>query len=357
MVAVGVGRCVTVNSAVKFNMSDAARKIRVAARGWATRASTKLSVITRTNTVTCIKLNFEIEQYDKRLNALDDAQSAVEREIDVEYLEADIDDAAVFRDKVLEARVQAATRLATMANQMPTEAPSEASGTGNTSTTEARLPKLELPVFCGDVTLWTSFWEQYQAVVHNSELPSITKFTYLLALLKEEAKACVQGLSLTASNYETACAILQKRFGRPERILFSHIQELLKITVPRQPTVAVLWKMYYDLQAHMRSLEALNITGQQYGVVLTPLVLSRLPPDLRLEWAREGELHESDLGYLLDFLQRELERRERSQTFAMECVTSKADVTVDTRPVSTVSALHTSTNKHADVCGRSGVTR
>ena len=261
MVAVGVGRCVTVNSAVKFNMSDAARKTRVAARGWATRASTKLSVITSTKTVTSIELNFEIEQYDKRLNALDDAQSAVEREIDVEYLEADIDEAAVFRDRVLEARVQAATRLATIANQTLTEAPSEASGTGNTSTTEARLPKLELPVFCGDVTLWTSFWEQYQAVVHNSELPSITKFTYLLALLKGEAKACVQGLSLTASNYETACAILQKRFGRPERIIFSHIQELLKITVPRQPTVAVLWKMYYDLQAHMRSLEALNITG------------------------------------------------------------------------------------------------
>ena len=143
------------------------------------------------------------------------------------------------------------------------------------STTEAMLPKLELLVFCGYVTLWTSFWEQYQAVVHNSELPSITKFTYLLALLKGEAKACVQGLSLTASNYETACAILQKRFGRSERIIFSHIQELLKITVPRQPTIAVLWKMYYDLQAHMRSLEALNITGQQYGVVLTPLVLSR----------------------------------------------------------------------------------
>ncbi len=175
VVAVGVGRCVTVNSAVNFNMSDAAIKTRVAARGWATRASTTLSVITRTNTVTCIELNFEIEQYDKRLNA----QSAVEREIDVEYLEADIDEAAVFRDRLLEARVQAATRFATMANQTPTEPPSEASGTGNTSTTEARLPKLELPVFCGDVTLWTSFWEQYLAVVHNNELPSITKFTYI----------------------------------------------------------------------------------------------------------------------------------------------------------------------------------
>ena len=89
--------------------------------------------------------------------------------------------------------------------------------------------------------------------VHTSELPSITKFTSLLALLKGEAKACEQGLCLTASNYETSCDILQKRFGRPERIIFSHIQDFMKITVPRQPTISVLWKMYYDLQDHMRS--------------------------------------------------------------------------------------------------------
>ena len=242
-------------------MPDAARRTRVAARGWATRAGRQLSLLLKADTVTLIELNYAIEQFDKRLNALDEAQFSVEQEVDVELLEADMDEAADFRDRVHEARIQAATTLATIANRT-TEAPSEASSTGK-STTEARLPKLELPVFCGDVTLWTSFWEQYQAVVHTSELPSITKFTYLLALLKGEVKPCVQGLFLTASNYETACAILQKRFGRPERRIFSHIQELLKITVPRQPTIVVLWKMYYGPQAHMRSLEALNITGQQ----------------------------------------------------------------------------------------------
>ncbi len=81
--------------------------------------------------------------------------------------------------------------------------------------------------------------------------------------------------------------------------------------------------MHYDLQAHMRSLEPLNMTGRHYAVVLTPLVLSRLPPYLRLEWARLGVLHESDIGFLLDFLQRELECREREQTCLTKCVTSK----------------------------------
>ena len=98
-------------------MSDAARKTHVAARGWATRASRKLSLLIRADTITFIELNYEVEQLDKRLNALDEAQSAVEQEIDVEYLEADIDKAAEFRDRVdKKARVQAATRLATIAS-------------------------------------------------------------------------------------------------------------------------------------------------------------------------------------------------------------------------------------------------
>ena len=104
--------------------------------------------------------------------------------------------------------------------------------------------------------------------------------------MKGEAKAAVQGMSMTSVNYKSACEILEKRFGRPESIIFSHIQELLNISVPRQPKVPILWKMYDSLQAHVRSLEELRIYGKQYGVVLTPLVLSRLHPDLRLEWAR-----------------------------------------------------------------------
>ena len=108
--------------------------------------------------------------------------------------------------------------------------------------------------------------------------------------------------------------------------------------------------MYDDLQAHVRSLDALGISGEQYGVVLTPLILSRLTPELRLGWARDGEQHESDLLFLLSFLQREIERRERSRELSGEGATahdsrafSREGATTDDgpstcSPVATVSA-------------------
>ena len=54
---------------------------------------------------------------------------------------------------------------------------------------------------------------------------------------QERSQCQCSRLSLTVSNYETACDILQKRFG-------------LKISVWHQPKLAVLWKMYDDSQAH-----------------------------------------------------------------------------------------------------------
>ena len=128
--------------------------------------------------------------------------------------------------------------------------------------------------------------------------------------------------------------------------------------MPRKPSVTDLWRIYNDLQAHVRSLDGLGISGEQteYGVVLTPLILFRLMPELRLEWARDGELHESDLSFLLNFLQREIERRKRSRTFSGEGATahdsrvfSREGATVDDgtstekgSPVATASALHAS---------------
>ena len=126
-------------------------------------------------------------------------------------------------------------------------------------------------------------------MIYESELPDITKFTYLRSLLKGEAKVSIQGLTLTNANYILTIDILKKRLGKTDRIVFSHIEELLNISVPKQPRVSVLWELNDKFQAHVCSLEALGITSEQYGVLLCPVILSRLPPDLRLEWARENE--------------------------------------------------------------------
>ena len=105
-----------------------------------------------------------------------------------------------------------------------------------------------------------------------------------------------------------------------------------------------------DLLSNIRSLEALGISGEKCEVFLTPIILSRLPNDLRLEWAREGAGHEGDLDFLLKFLKREIERIERSETFkdisyksSNNCDDSK-DVQGGARPrgqPASAAALHT----------------
>ena len=170
-------------------------------------------------------------------------------------------------------------------------------------------------------------------MIYESELPDITKFTYLRSILKGEAKVSIQGLTLTNANYTVTIDILKKRLGKTDRIVFSHIEELLNISVPKQPRVSVLWELNDKLQAHVCSLEALGITSEQYGVLLCPVILSRLPPDLRLEWARENENQEGDLDWLLECLQNEISRRELlSRNLTVLCLVTRSRVVLD-RPL------------------------
>ena len=172
-----------------------------------------------------------------------------------------------------------------------------------------------MPKFGGDILDWQSFWDQFKVTVHDSDLPVIFKFSYLLSLLHGEAQQAVQGLSMTTHHYNIACQILEDRFGWKERIIFTHVQKLLHGTIPSNFSVSILWKLYDDLLTHTRSLESLGIDGDKYGVILMSLILSRLPQDIRLEWSRETKGKENDLKFLLEFLKGEIQRRERSQMF------------------------------------------
>lgn len=182
-----------------------------------------------------------------------------------------------------------------------------------------KLPKLELPKFYGDVTEWQSFWDQFSSHIDNTDLPDISKFSYLLSLLEGEATVCVQGLSLTTVNYKIACDLLKERFGRSEQIIFHHVQALLSGNVPVKSKgskyVSSLWGMHDEFLTHIRSLEALGVSGKQCATFLTPIILSCLPSEIRLEWARKRAGLESDLEWLLTFLQEKIKNIERSKTF------------------------------------------
>ena len=73
----------------------------------------------------------------------------------------------------------------------------------------------------------------------------------LLTQRRGGGSSSLQGLSLTTANDRSAREILKERFVRPERIIFSHLQELLNIMIPKHPGVPMLWEMYDELQAHV----------------------------------------------------------------------------------------------------------
>ena len=333
------------------------KKSRTAARSWATRCSNNISkVLSVAGSVDLAALQDAVYEFDRRLAALDACQEEYEVEVEDENeLKEDIEKAADYREHIRKPRVEAGKLLAADEKESLLQS-LKADSVSSVSRTDAKLPKLVLPHFSGDVLKWTPFWEQFEAVVDTSDMPDVTKFTYLLSLLKGEAKATVQGLPLNGVNYRTACDLLKKRFGRPEKIRFSHIQELLAITVNKNAKTSALWEMYNKLMVHVRCLEALSVEGTQYGVVLVPLVLSRLLDDLRLEWARKGEGHESDLAHLLVFLHEEIERHERSLTFTGECVSGKPKTETHLRQPSTAAALHQSstTGQQCTLCESKG---
>ena len=71
---------------------------------------------------------------------------------------------------------------------------------------------------------------------------------------------------------------------------------------------------------------------------------------MRLEWARDGENHESDLTWLLEFLHKEIERKERSQAFN-SCSAASEEKRSSTH-MPTAAALVSSSYELCAICGR-----
>jgi len=82
-----------------------------------------------------------------------------------------------------------------------------------------KLPKLTLSPFSGDLTQWFTFWDSFQAAVHDSALAGVDKFNYLKSLLSGVALESIQGLTLSDANYVEAVSILHKRFGNWQQII------------------------------------------------------------------------------------------------------------------------------------------
>jgi hypothetical protein len=153
--------------------------------------------------------------------------------------------------------------------------------------TKPKLPKITLPRFNGDVTKWNTFWDSFNSAIHtNTDIANIDKFNYLKSLIEGPAARTIQGLTLTNSNYETAIKLLEERFGKRQQIVSAHMDELLKIPSCSSDKSQSLRLVYDKISVHTRGLATLGISPDQYGSLLIPVIMSKLPNEIRLQIAQ-----------------------------------------------------------------------
>ena len=119
---------------------------------------------------------------------------------------------------------------------------------------------------------------------------------------------------MTNDHYVEACNILQLRYGREDLCIFRHIGVTWNYP-SRSNCLQLLRKLQDKIVTHVRSLNCLGITTEEYGVFLTPIILSCLPYDLSLEWSRGSTGKEKDVTYLMTFIDKQIKLRETCNSF------------------------------------------
>ena len=177
----------------------------------------------------------------------------------------------------------------------------------------SKLPKLKLKKFNGEVTQWLTFWDIYKGTIHDDpSLNVITKFSYLRDLPEGTAAAAIAGLQTTEANYDEAIDKLTRRFGDHQVIVSGHHDALLHIPPVFSPRdIKELRNLYDKVEVHVRGLKSLKVPTSSYGSLLVPVLLMKIPHDVRLLIGSQVKDGQWDLDRLLDLLREEIDNRER----------------------------------------------
>ncbi len=176
---------------------------------------------------------------------------------------------------------------------------------------QLRLPKYDMKKFGGDAIGWPEFVESFRVSVHeNTDLSDVERFTYLKSYLFGEAASCIQGLPLTSGNYFEAMKLLEDRFGNKQLIVSKHMGTLIDLPrVESSKQIKELRSTYDKIVVNIRALKAFDVASEQFGPMLSPVIMKMLPDDIKLEVSRRLG-RDWRIDDLLDILGVEIKTRE-----------------------------------------------
>ena len=174
-----------------------------------------------------------------------------------------------------------------------------------------KLPSIEIPKFSGELTEWPTFLDLFEAVIDTcSDLDDVQKFTYLRGYLQGPALQAINGLTLTNSDYTETLKILKDRFGNVQQIVSSHVERLANLpNILSDSNLTEIRKCYVEIESHVGCLDSLNVKSDSYSALLVPMIMGKLPPQLKLAVSRNLRSKLWSLAALLNLINTEIKAR------------------------------------------------
>ena len=141
-----------------------------------------------------------------------------------------------------------------------------------------------------------AFWQSFNSAIHsNTDLNDIDKFNYLHMYLEQSAANTISGLELNSANYHKAIKLLTNRFGNKQIIVRSYMGSLLKLRAVETMDLKKLISLYDHIEGSLRSLLSVGIKPESYQSFVCPLVMVKLPAEIRIEINKSMPGHDDDI--------------------------------------------------------------
>ena len=119
-------------------------------------------------------------------------------------------------------------------------------------------------------------------------------------MLDGPAAATIAGLALSSANYSIAVKLLHERFGNRQLVINSLMESLLKLSCVSSMVDIKRVRMVHEMiESNVRSLQNLGISAEMYGSLLIPIMLAKIPEELKIIISRDVKGETWDFEQLL----------------------------------------------------------
>lgn len=120
-----------------------------------------------------------------------------------------------------------------------------------------KLPKINLPVFDGNIENFLDFWALFENLVHNeANIPKVQKLAYLKKPCTGEPFDRIKNLPLTDSGYDQAVSLMVNEYKDMKSIIRAHFDTLFSIN--RIKNVKEVSKLLSTIDKALKGLEAVE---------------------------------------------------------------------------------------------------